>query len=377
MNIAFALYKYFPYGGLQRNMLSIAAACLNKGFTITIYAGSWDGAKPKNINIKLFNGKQFTNYNRNIKFCQWLQQSVQHEPVDLLIGMNKMPGIDLYYAADPCFAVKAYEDRNFLYRITPRSRNALAFEKAVFGKDSATHTLLVSANEKFAFQQYYATTEDRFHVLPPGISKDRIAPTNAAQLKTEFRNKAGIAENEILLLALGSGFKTKGVDRTLKALAQLPKLWRNKVRLFVVGQDNPKIFIKMARSLNIDSQVEFFPGRDDVPALLLGADLLVHPAYRENTGNVLLEAIIAGLPVITTDVCGYAHYVTDANMGSVLTSPFSQQSYNHELLKLLDNIDQDWQTRGRKFAETADIYRRPEFVANIIEQLILEKAHDN
>jgi hypothetical protein len=45
------------------------------------------------------------------------------------------------------------------------------------------------------------------------------------------------------------------------------------------------------------------------PRFLLGADLLIHPAYNENTGTVLLEALVAGLPVLTTAVCGYAHYI--------------------------------------------------------------------
>ncbi len=374
MKVAFALYKYFPYGGLQRNMLTIATACLAKGFQVTIYTGGWEGPRPDQIEIKIFNSRQRTNHQRNIKFSRWLHQCLHQEPVDLLVGMNKIPGIDLYYAADPCFAAKAYEDRNFLYRIAPRSRHALDFEKAVFGDHSKTHTLLVSAGEKQVFQHYYATAEDRFHLLPPGIARDRIAPENAAQLRAEFRRQSGIKDNEKLLLALGSGFKTKGVDRTLLALAQLPEHWRNRTRLFVVGQDRPDSFVKRARSLGITSQVTFFPGRDDVPSLLLGADLLVHPAYRENTGNVLLEAMIAGLPVITTDICGYAHYVRDANMGAVLASPFSQATYNSELLKQLNDTAQDWRSRGAHFAKTADIYRRPEFAAQIIEQLILEKT---
>ena len=33
-------------------------------------------------------------------------------------------------------------------------------------------------------------------------------------------------------------------------------------------------------------------GRDDIPRFLLGADLLIHPAYNENTGTVLLEACL-------------------------------------------------------------------------------------
>lgn len=43
-------------------------------------------------------------------------------------------------------------------------------------------------------------------------------------------------------------------------------------------------------------------GRSDIPRFLLGADLLIHPAYNENTGTVLLEALVAGLPVLVSAV---------------------------------------------------------------------------
>lgn len=45
----------------------------------------------------------------------------------------------------------------------------------------------------------------------------------------------------------------------------------------------------------------------------------------EAAGIVLLEAITAGLPVLTTAVCGYAHYIVDANCGEAIAEPFRQK----------------------------------------------------
>ena len=50
--------------------------------------------------------------------------------------------------------------------------------------------------------------------------------------------------------------------------------------------------------------------------------ILIHPAYSEAAGMVLLEEIVAGLPVLVTDVCGFAHYINDAEAGIVEPSPF-------------------------------------------------------
>jgi UDP-glucose:(heptosyl)LPS alpha-1,3-glucosyltransferase len=127
---------------------------------------------------------------------------------------------------------------------------------------------------------------------------------------------------------IGSGFKTKGVDRSLKALAALPSALRKRTRLIVIGQDDPKVFQLQSATLGLGDNVQFLKGRSDIPRFLLGADLLIHPAYNENTGTVLLEALVAGLPVLVSKVCGYAHYIAEADSGLVLDEPFEQEQLN-------------------------------------------------
>ena len=99
--------------------------------------------------------------------------------------------------------------------------------------------------------------------------------------------------------------------------------------------------------------------------------MLIHPAYNENTGTVLLEALVAGLPVFCTDVCGYAHYITEAKAGELIQSPFKQQAMNAQLIKILESADQrkEWQANALTFADTADIYSMPEHAADLIETI--------
>ena len=106
---------------------------------------------------------------------------------------------------------------------------------------------------------------------------------------------------------IGSGFTTKGLDRAITGLASLPQDILQQTTLTVVGEDakSPtKRHLSLAKRLSVREQSYFFLGgrpREQIPALLAAGDLMVHPAYGENTGTVLLEAITAGLPVLTTD----------------------------------------------------------------------------
>lgn len=368
MQLAFILYKYFPFGGLQRDFLRIAQECQNRGHLIRVYTMSWQGDIPRGFEVIIVPIKAFFNHNRNKKFTAWVEADLIKRPVDKVIGFNKMPGLDIYYAADPCFEDKAQNLRHKFYRKTRRYKHFYNYEKAVFSCNSKTQILMISALQQPLFIKYYQTPAERFHLLPPGITTDRKAPINASEIRAAFRQEFNIADNELLIVQIGSGFKTKGLDRSLKALANLPVQLKKRTKLIVIGQDEPRNFILTIKKLGLSSQIQILKGRNDIPRFLLGADILIHPAYNENTGTILLEAMVAGLPVLVTDVCGYAHYIQEADCGIVIASPFMQTHLNQALITMLeDNLArQRWQKNGLAYAEKADIYSMPAKAADII-----------
>ncbi len=370
MKLAFCLFRYFPFGGLQRDFLRIAHECLRRGHTVDVYSMKWEGSPDPLLPLTLIPAKGWQNHTRSQSFVKQLQPYLQQNTYDLIIGFNKMPGLDVYYAADTCYQAKAREKHGIWYRFMPRYRHLAAYEKSVFSEASHTEILLIAKKQQPEFMHYYATPRERFHLLPPGIAKDRLAPVNATDIRKALRQQWSIRDDEWLLLLVGSGFKTKGLDRILSGMASLPTDLKKRTHLFIIGKDNPTLFLKQAKQLAIDQKVTFLGGRDDVPAFLLAADLLLHPAYFENTGTVLLEAMAAGLPVLTTDSCGYADYIQQAKAGIVLSSPFRQNDFNQTLQKMLLSTERTaWHENGLAFAKTADIYTMPERAVDVIESL--------
>ncbi|MBW7902858.1 MAG: glycosyltransferase family 4 protein [Rhodocyclaceae bacterium] len=368
MRLAFCLYKYFPHGGLQRDFLRIALACQRRGHAIRVYTLEWRGEIPAGFEVQVVPVRALTNARRYAKFTDWLRRDMAQRPVERVIGFNKMPGLDVYFAADPCYEDKARTLRNPLYRLSGRYRHFAAYERAVFAPASRTEILMISSLQQPLFVRHYGTPAERFHLLPPGIARDRRAPANAAAIRAAFRAEFALTDDDRLLVQIGSGFKTKGLDRSLAALAALPDALRRRTRLIAIGADEPSAFRRMAAALGVGERVDILQGRDDIPRFLLGADLLIHPAYNENTGTVLLEAVVAGLPVLTTAVCGYAHYIEDAGAGVVLPEPFAQPALNAALERMLrdDAARRQWQANGLAFAGHADIYDNAETAADVI-----------
>lgn len=368
MKLAFVLYKYFPYGGLQRDMLRIAQACVARGADVTVYCGEWQGDKPDAIAVRVLSVRGSSNHARNHSFTISLQECLQNDKPDLVVGFNRMPGLDIYYAADTCFKAKLVQERSPLLRWLPRYRQYLRDEEAVFGVGSNTKILAIAQRSVDEYEQYYPGVKQRCTVLPPGINPDRRAGADAQQVRDSFRREWNLQADDRLVLMIGSGFRTKGLDRAIRAVAALPEALRLHTRFVVIGQDKPDAFVSLAQKLGINERLQFLAGRDDIPRFLQGADVLIHPAYRENTGTVLLESAVAGLPVLTTGVCGYSTYIRDHDCGIVINDPFSQPALDRALLDMLqdENRRRHWRANALQMAATADIYSLFERAADIV-----------
>ncbi|QKJ89058.1 Glucosyltransferase [Paramixta manurensis] len=368
MIVAFCLYKYFPFGGLQRDFMRIAQTVAARGHQVRVYVQSWQGECPAEFKLIQVAVKSRTNHGRNAEYYQWVQADLKQHPVDRVVGFNKMPGLDVYYAADVCYAEKVAREKGCLYRLTGRYRHYAAFERATFERGAKTTLLMLTEKQIADFRNYYDTEPERFLILPPGIYPDRKYSNQIPEARKIYREKNGITEHQNLLLQVGSDFTRKGVDRSIQAVAALPETIRQNTLLYVVGQDKPTRFAAIAEKRGVGKNVRFFSGRNDVAELMAAADLLMHPAYQEAAGIVLLEAIAAGLPVLATEVCGYAHHLTKANCGEVITEPYRQERLNNVLCNALSKpaLRQAWADNARSYADTQDLYSLPERAADII-----------
>ena len=372
MIVACCLYKYFPFGGLQRDFLRIAKTIEARGHQIRVYVQEWQGERPLSFEIIDVPISSKSNHGQGKQYVAWVQNHLKAYPVDVVVGFNKMPGLDVYYAADVCCIEKVIQEKKgfkgFLYRLTSRYRHFAAYEKATFIAGGDTKLMMIAESQMDAFKKHYGTESKRCVLLPPGVSPERKYSNHQIGIREQFRRENQIGLNHLVLLQLGSDFSRKGVDRTLKAIASLPEEIRHRVCFIVVGQDDPSKFIKLSRQLGIEKNVQFFDGRDDVPALLASSDVLLHPAYSENTGTVILEAVVAGLPVIVTSVCGYASYIDSAMCGEIISEPYTQESLNVALYKMLsdDKYRARCSANAKQFADTQDLYSMPEKAADII-----------
>ncbi|MZR62634.1 glycosyltransferase family 4 protein [Alcanivorax sp. DP30] len=363
MKLALALYHYFPWGGLQRDFARVAREAVQRGHEVVALVSHWDGEAIEGVTVVVLPVSGRSNHSRMASFARALTQYLQTANCDRVLGFNRLPTLDVYFAADSCFAAHV-ASKPGLVRKLPRYATYLKLEQAITGR-AGPHILFLNEDQRDQYRQYYDLPENRFSMLPPGIEKDRRRPENHADLRAAIRAELNVAETQTLLLFLGSGFRVKGLDRALAAFATLP----DSANLMIVGNDDAQPYLKGLSPL-IRERIRVLGPRDDVPALMQAADLLLHPAYRESAGMVLLEATVAGLPVLTTDTCGYARYVSEAGSGEVIASPFDQAALNATLQKMVPALPGVWEKNGLDYAQSPRLYQLAQNVVDTVERTI-------
>jgi UDP-glucose:(heptosyl)LPS alpha-1,3-glucosyltransferase len=368
MKLAFIIYHYFPFGGLEKNFLNIANACAARGHDVTIYTYNWEGLRPTHFKIIEIAAKGLFNHSRLQSFGQGAIKASAKEKYDAIIGFQRMPGLDFYYCADVCFRNQSAAKYGAWYRLTPRYRTYAAMEKAVFGLQSQTQILLLSTTQQKIYQSYYQTPDARFHLLPPGINRQLARTPQSDSQREVIRQTFHMTDNDTVFLFLGSDYRRKGLVRILKGLKALRDK-NQRVYVWVIGDDKSKHFERMIQTMQLKDCVHFLGPQKEVKLYLMGADVLVHPAYFENTGNVLLEAMVAGLPVITTANCGYAYFIEEANAGLVVGEPFVQSALEHAMFASCDLAKRKiWQANALMYSTAQDFYSRAEKAVDIIEK---------
>ena len=332
MRIAFGIVRLFPEGGLQRDCVRLARHLLGRGHSVTIFTSENRCELPQGVGLVLLPVRAITNHARDWAFARKFAAAAAGR-FDRIVGFNKLVGLDFLYCADPPVG----EGRGgYWRRVLPRYRTRLKLEGACFGPQSATHIIALTKAAAEAYGRFWGIGSERFTVIPPGIDVERRHDElRQADKRAALRAALGLPADGMIWLWVGAQPKTKGLDRAIAALAGQPR-----AILLVVGmaanEGQARGAAALARRLGLADRLRFFGYREDVPNFFAVADVLVHPARLDVTGQVILEALVNGLPVVVAGCCGFAEHVRAADAGIVLDEPFAQEELEAALARIAE-----------------------------------------
>jgi glycosyltransferase involved in cell wall biosynthesis len=152
------------------------------------------------------------------------------------------------------------------------------------------------------------------------------------------------ADKQFVVLVVAQLIPEKGVDVSLRALAELPA----HMVLWVVGDGQERGHLQnLCKELSLGDRVRFMGLQRNVAPYMQAADCLVCPSiWAEAVGLVILEALSCGLPVAASAVGGIPEYVEDGKNGFLFPATDAKQ-----LAEILRRFEGDPEGRRRMALE--------------------------
>jgi UDP-glucose:(heptosyl)LPS alpha-1,3-glucosyltransferase len=328
------------HGGVERATAGLVGALVDHGHDVHLLSPRGQGPL-RGVTLHTLFLPPLPAAARILALAVGVRRAVAGGSWDVVQSHERTLDQDVYRAGEGCHqGYLASETR-------PRARGlyhriVLALERRVFERTPRIVAIAEAGRREIA--TLYGVGPDRLSVVYNGVDLARFHPKNRALYRGGVRAEAGIPTGAFTVLFVGSGFARKGLATAVEAFAAFSDRGS---RLVVLGKGDASAYRDLALRLGVSERVVWLGARDDPERWYAGADIVVLPSRYEPFGNVHLEALAAGLPVVASSHAGGAEVISEGVNGSVV-SPTDTSA----IVSALERF------RQRSAGELADAARR-------------------
>jgi UDP-glucose:(heptosyl)LPS alpha-1,3-glucosyltransferase len=284
---------------------------------------------------------------RLLSFALAARATAARQGYDLVQSHERTLGQDLYRAGEGCHRGYLEAMGRRLAGFNPYHRLVLALERRIFRLQSARHVVAISRQGKEEIERRYGTDPRRVTLIYNGVDLERFHPDNRDRHRRRTRDELRIPQEAWTVLFVGSGFERKGLGPLLDAFARGAD---KASRLVVTGKGDRARYEGLAARLGIAQRVVWTGPQEQVERFYGAADAVALPALYEPFGNVHLEALASGVPVLTSAHAGGAEVVRAGQNGWVVPEP-TAGPIAEGLAALRDPPPGGWAAAARAAAE--------------------------
>ena len=307
MKIGLVRRGYSRTGGAEAYLRRFAEAAVAAGHTAVLLSEQWPRPEWPFEHIRIGSDSPR-------RFADALLKMQARNKYDFLFSLERIWTCDAYRAGDGVHAAWLAQRARFeppwkrwFRRFSAKHRETLALEKHLFSTGGARQVIANSHMIEREIEQYFRYPAQHIHVVHNGVPAYTVAPGARA----ERRRELGLGDDDYALLFAGSGWERKGLRFAIEAVNAASA---NRVTLLVAGRGSQ-------RKLPPSKRVRMLGPVKEMPPLLAAADAFILPTLYEPFANACLEAVAAGLPVITTAFNGFAEIIESGVEGEVIAQP--------------------------------------------------------
>ncbi|HKW94773.1 MAG TPA: glycosyltransferase family 4 protein [Methylomirabilota bacterium] len=316
MKIGLICRPFSFHGGVETSTAGLLGALVGCGHEVELISARRQPDVP-GVRVRRVPTLRSPSALRMLSFALTARRVVARHGYDVVQSHERTLAQDLYRAGEGCHrAYLAAMGRRA--GANPYHRLVCALEGRIFRLRSARHVVAIARRGKEEIERLYGTDPGRVTLVYNGVDLERFHPEQRARHRKPTRERLGIAESAWTLLFVGSGFERKGLGPLLEGFARLADPAR---RLIVAGKGDVARYRGLAASLGVADRVVWTGPVPDVERLYAAADAVALPALYEPFGNVHLEALASGVPVLSSAHAGGSEVLRRGENGWVVGEP--------------------------------------------------------
>jgi glycosyltransferase involved in cell wall biosynthesis len=211
-----------------------------------------------------------------------------------------------------------------------------------------------------------ASSLGEFERLPAGkmavIPNALTPPDESDSDRASLRGSLGLGPADVAIALIGRMEFQKNHRLALEAFAALRPAVRDTIMLFLIGSGNEDLALReRTRELGIAERVRFLGFRSDVHELLTVMDVVLMTSWFEGMPLALIEAMMAGVPIVTTPWTGARNMLGDGRFGFIAAG-FAPQDVASEIERAVERPQMRRQAAQRAFAYARDAFAMPRMI---------------
>ncbi len=324
MRIAIICRPFVFSGGLENATAGLVEEFVRQGYDLHLFSPSGQLPLP-GVTLHRVPVIPSPSAARVLSFALAASAMVRRGRFDVVQSHERSLSQDIYRAGEGChrayLAIKARRlgrAKRVALRASPSHLALLALERRLFTSGATRRIVAISRQGREEIRTLYGVPDARITVIYNGVDQQRFHPDHRERFGPAIRAAFGIPPQAWLVLMVGSGFERKGLGPLIEGFARFRD---PHARLLVVGKGNPRPYYALAERLGVGGRLAWAGPRPDVERFYAAADLVALPALYEPFGNVHLEALAAGLPVLASRRSGGAEVVRHGETGWILENP--------------------------------------------------------
>jgi UDP-glucose:(heptosyl)LPS alpha-1,3-glucosyltransferase len=299
-------------GGTERDLLITARVLAEAGHEVTIYADEVR-SPGDNFIVRQVARIPIGRALRLLSFGLRVSQVARRDGAQMIVSFARAINTDVLRSGGGAHASYVRAARQWQTAtasaamwLSPYHRVQIALERAGFKSKSLRGAIAVSEMVRRDLIETFALASSRVFTLYNGVNLQRFAPKPDESLARRIRRELGIPEDSRAVAFVGHGYARKGLGFLLEAWHLVdPRCY-----LIAAGADRTlNWYRRRASQLGVSDRVIFIGPCAHIEQLLAAVDGVALPSLFEPFGNVVMEAMAAGLPVLCSRKTGAAELI--------------------------------------------------------------------